>query len=813
MARRRERTAGVWLVVLLVGGGGLAVVAAAGAGGWVFLKRAQERQRAAAEAERAADRAEAAAAFAAPVPPTPDEAAEFGRFFAALGADLRRGDGAAVARRFDTDRMAAEADRAGAFDRLPGGATREFRRGAAEGFRRAIGPALTGNELVRWDRTEVRRVRWAADRREAVVIAVHRDGRGAEETRLKMRWWLTGGPGGWKVYDLEDLDIGSRLSLLMRHAFTPEMLDRLKADPAAAAAVQGAAAAVQEALAALVLRQDADAAEAALARARGVDVPGPIGALRELAEGTLLVGRGRPDEALARYDAADRLLPGMPLVALARAAALNLLGRHAEALEQARAYARELGPDAIALQQEGFALEGLGRDGEAAAAYGRSLDDDPDGVDALAGLRRVLAGDKAELVDRLAKAPKAADLYDDLVSEARGDEDAAGLKALAAGLARAAPDDPRVGADEVRGLVEAGKFADAAAALKTRLGKAGPGNPTEDLLGAYLYAMLRAGRPLDAYAAVPPAHAGYAFRTLASDLEDEVVPVDPDKPGPDQPDPAAGHLAGLIAAHRKADPGDPWLWFYEASLLQDAGKYAEAETEYAAGADALEKRAAEGKPVGGFGDDPAADARDDFRSRRVACLYRLKRGLEAYRRVGPATDTFRQLAGLYRGADDPAGLAALIDAHQPHAAGDPVVLYWRAEVADLKNDHRAAAAGYAAYRKAAAGREGEKFTAQRAWDKQVRSLVRAGDAAAARAVVGEQTGDDADPVLAAVVAAAAGDAAGVERLMDAAAAGPGGVARFYWDADFVRLTAGPGFDAVRKKHPDPRPKPPPGPTG
>ena len=62
-----------------------------------------------------------------------------------------------------------------------------------------------------------------------------------------------------------------------------------------------------------------------------------------------------------------------------------------------------------------------------------------------------------------------------------------------------------------------------------------------------------------------------------------------------------------------------------------------------------------------------------FRSRRVQCLFHLKRGLEAYRTVGPANDTFRQLAQMYDGEKDYTGLENLLTLHRLLGADDPEV--------------------------------------------------------------------------------------------------------------------------------------------
>ncbi|HEX4613362.1 MAG TPA: hypothetical protein VH092_34575, partial [Urbifossiella sp.] len=485
-----------FLIVLGAVAAGLVMLAFIGLAARFVRDRNQRATEEEIRAEREADRAAARAAFAAPIAPTAAEAEEFGRFFQSLGEALDRGNEATVVDHFDADRMTSEFIRFGAFDRLGGRPSARDRAGMARGVRQGIGRTLVQNELLRWDSTQVRAVRWAADRREAVVIATHKNEVGGEETDAKVRWWLVRGPGaGWKAYDLEDLDVGSRLTQLGAAVVTPELVAE---GAAGIARIQTATEATREALGA-VLRRDADAADRALARARGQNLPIPVAALRELAEASLALVRLDHATTLTRLDEADRLLPGMPAVKLVRAAALNLAGRHEEALEQARGYLDELGPDALAYTHTGLALERLNRPDEAAADYRKALDTTPNQLDALFGLRRVLPADKkAEIGDRLANARDPLRDFDELIRDARDDGDAAGVTALLAGLRKARPDDPRVAEEEVRELVKGGRYA-AAALVQRRLGNSPPGRTMPPVLTAYLGAMLGANRAAEAW--------------------------------------------------------------------------------------------------------------------------------------------------------------------------------------------------------------------------------------------------------------------------------------------------------------------------
>ena len=100
--------------------------------------------------------------------------------------------------------MIRELEQIGAFNRVPANMAAGFRTGVRKGIDEKLGTMLVANEMARWERTEVRHVRWSADRREVVVIAVHRSGAG-DDVPLRFRWWLVRRGGTWKIYDFEDM--------------------------------------------------------------------------------------------------------------------------------------------------------------------------------------------------------------------------------------------------------------------------------------------------------------------------------------------------------------------------------------------------------------------------------------------------------------------------------------------------------------------------------------------------------------------------------------------------------------------------------
>ena len=733
--------------------------------------------------ERDRDRAEAAAAFADPVPPTRSEAAEFESLLGRINTAMQRQNAVALLALFDTERLFTEIVRQSR-GRLPLAA----RDGFMQGFQKGASSVIF-NPLFHWDRTEIRRVRWSGDRKEAVIIAVHKQAIPIDEApqtiTFKIRWWLVHRPGGWKVFDYEDLDGGIRATALIATLITPDVLTRQPQ-------IRGALLALRDAQAAIV-RGDVDAVEQALARCRGVDLPAPISALVSLLEGGVQIRRGRFDAALKSLERAEQLNPDMPGRHYIHAICLNALGDHAQALVEIEAYIAQLGADGEANIERGLALEGLNREAEAAAAYRQALGDQPDSVEALDGLRRVLPdADKGELAERIAKAANPAKLYDELVPLAQDDSDNVGASALLAGLRKARPDDPRSIRGQFHELINAKKFAEAAAVLRERLGRAGKDENAKQLaLNTYLYAMLGADRPIQAYAAAPDEHAAAAFRLLADDLEELGLERDSEEPVANSPQ----QLRALIVAHRMRQPGDPWLGYFEAALLQAAKKYEPAERLFATAQSAYLKTA---KP----NSEKDWDA-DRFRTRRVECLYALKQGIKAYTEVGPVADTFQQLASAYAQDKDIAGLRELVAAHRTRSPDDPLTTYWDAQIHYLKDEYAAAASGFRAFLRAAGEKHPSRWLAT---DRCIRAYLRADRVRDARGMIDELGPEQVSVALRAAVGLAEGRPDLAEAILADLAKKPGGFAYLYYDLEFVRLISLPQFAELRKKYPDPRPQ-------
>ena len=750
-------------------------------------RRAEEQARERAEVgrelarEREIGRAEAAAAFADPQAPTPAEAREFAAVLDDLGRALQKEDGPAVVQIFDAERLFDELRRTGAFDRIArlGPPDREA---FARGFRK--GATKTAfSPLFQWQHTDVRRVRWSADRNEAVVIATHTsDSEPLGRVKIKARWWFVRGADGWRVYDFEELNQSLRLTALMGSLLTDDAAGRL---PAIRAAVQG----VRDALTAVV-QHDLEGAEDALTRCRNVALPDPVTAVVYLIEAMVRVQQGEPAAAHEFIDRAALLAPDMPILDYLRATCFLETNENEKALKAIESYIAQLGTDEDAEVFRGRALEGLNRLPEAKAAYRRAHDIDPDAAESLAALRRVLApGELKELGERLARASNPRRVYNEVLLE--GEPNEAADDVLLDALRKARPDDPRGLADDVRRKVKAEKFNDAKALMERGLKAASRGDRTE-VLDAYLFAMADAKKLLDGYAVVPTGHAPEAFRTLAFRLDDE----DSDPTGAIPADSLA-RLKELVAAHRKRVPSDPWIWFYQGVIHQYEKAYDKAAEAFATGGARVPKVKVD-DPDGP--DEGAGDA-SQFRWRRVECLFKAKKGLEAYEKVEPTADVFQQLARLYDQGEDFDGLAALLAAHRKRTPNDPQTVYWQGHLSFRKRDYAAATV---LFKKFLLDNDEKTQNRWMARDEYVRATLRTKPADAAKLLADFE--EPVAPALRAAIAAATSDRPELERLL-VEATKRGGKLWFYSDEDFRRAFNQEPWRDLRAKYPDPNPRP------
>jgi uncharacterized protein HemY len=242
------------------------------------------------------------------------------------------------------------------------------------------------------------------------------------------------------------------------------------------------------------------------------------------------------------------------------------------------------------------------------------------------------------------------------------------LQALLDAHARAEPDNPRLLLYRCRLKIRQEKVAEGVALFKTAVSRKMPPEQQQQMVHEFLGDMLEAGQPLAAYQAVPDAKAAFAF--LAARLGAQAALED---------------LRRLVQAHQARQPDDPWLAYYTADLHLKDKAWGQAVQ--------VLREAWKKAP---------ADIQGSFRWKYVYALYKAGRALEAYAEVEPRDGTFNQLANLLLGDRNGAQLEALIEAHRPHAAEDPALLFYaaRAKVL-LHQEAEATALLEKAYRKQA----------------------------------------------------------------------------------------------------------------
>ncbi|HSQ56147.1 MAG TPA: hypothetical protein VLM40_10440, partial [Gemmata sp.] len=526
------------VVASLVSIGGLAYVVHR-----IGAAKREKRELAAAEFQRQEEinRREAVVAFAEPVAPSPEEAAEFVKVLTTFSAAARAENGPALAAHFDPERLYDEI----LLQRGPGsgfGNNKKDRASFNAGFRNGAKNMIM-SPFLNWKTTVIRRIRWSEDRNEAVIIATHRLFFKVEEEdvsmSIKTRWWFIHRPTGWKIYDIEDLDGGYRITTFMAELTRAENLPRL-------AELRDAITGLKDAMMGVVTG-NVQAVEDGLARARRFPFPERMNAVLDILEAAAQLHRGAPDAALALVDRAHQKNPDCPGMHSVRMICLNFLQRYDEALKAGDAYFAQLGGDEDFYLQRGLALEGLGRTGEAAASYRKALDEYADSKDALDGLRRVLPKDKkAELYERLAKASDPGKLCSELIDLATKDNDFEAVNQYTIALRKFRPNDVRGITAQIRRLVSDKKFADAAAEMNGALTRVKAEEQTQ-VVNSYLFAMLGAERAVEAYRSMPQARKSAAFRVLADEFEDIMSDDGTEEKHTRQ-------LRDLIAIHKKEFP-------------------------------------------------------------------------------------------------------------------------------------------------------------------------------------------------------------------------------------------------------------------
>jgi tetratricopeptide (TPR) repeat protein len=558
--------------------------------------------------------------------------------FDALGVSLRAADAESIVSQFDVDRMA---DEFGDLAIVPPRQSRE-RIQFLDGMRQGLGTKLSQQaNLFQWTTSEISKIK-KIDEDEVVVVVRHKHPIGAT---LKVRWWVTRRSGDWKIYDIENLNLGIRCSITAVSA--------MKEGVGKLSEFAKAASTITEAFQALI-GDDVDTAEKKL-KLMPANLPPHLAALRQLADGFIHLHREHYQQAIDALKAAKRLYPDMPMVDYLCGFLFNRMGKWEQGLKSLSSYRDLLGDDDDVCREIGEALRGSGRFAEAAAEYRKALDHNPKDAEAFRGFLNSLGGDanKDDVGPRLAKLD---DLRENFVVFADDCEERAYpelLELLVQTMQRLDPDFPRT--EYYLALVKArtGHPGEAVKLFQSSQKKEEEEAQRKEHSQHFLQVMAATGHSLEAYPVLPEARE--AFRLLASEAMKHYRLDD---------------LKALVKAHRQKHADDPLVSLYDAEIHMREGRYAAADKAFT---EATARR-------------PDAEVLKEFRASRVLARYHNGQMLSAYQEIGPRDDTFLQLANLCFNAEDDAALEKLLVTHAKNEPGSIDLARYRCRLKISKKD-------------------------------------------------------------------------------------------------------------------------------
>jgi hypothetical protein len=512
-------------------------------------------------------------------------------------------------------------------------------------LRQKLAPSLRElDERFRWEVAQIVSVRVVSET-EMVVVARLRTPKEAGSHKIRSR--MVRQSGTWGVVEMEWLDLGFRLSDVLATA-TSE-------DEAKGASIRKAMAVLIKALWAALVREKPAEAEALLAQLPPGPRTGEVEAARLIVTAGVHLQRKRYQEALDTLRAACNRNPGVPYLDFIGGMALNRLARGEEAFQRLNAYHALVGDDDQLCCEIGLALRQQQLFKEAAIAYRSALNCNSKNAIAFQGLILSLApGDfKGDLADRFGKLDHKHSNFDIFVGDTVN-RDRESLELLAQAMSEADPTYPPPWYHLALIRVEAGQAPEGIARMQTALKWERKAEKRAEYLRGFVEAMFKAGK-LDQARAVM-ADEFEAFRFLAPELARNFRRDD---------------LFALVAAHGKRHGSDPLLPLFQAALLAQGGHYALVADAFRRGLTQL----------------PPADVLAAVRSERVLARYHTAGAAAAiYREIGPADETFRQVAWLCWSDRNNEGLQALLDAHAKNNPDDLLLARFRTRLNIRQNE-------------------------------------------------------------------------------------------------------------------------------
>lgn len=570
----------------------------------------------------------------------------------AIGTNARRGYTDNVLDRLDLETMLQVAERTTDLGLKKPEDRKKFFQGIREGLARSFkGP---GSSVFKYFGVRVTRLTASADGQ--ILLAYARHDQDDEGSLQKVRWWLIRSAKGWRIYDWENLNAGIRMSALLvtmlpqaQAGTVPPWMRRIDEFSAARATVD---------------QGDFTTGRTRLVRLESAKFPDYLEAMRLLYLGICETSEGKYEKAVALYNRALKLKPDLPDARYLRGCALGDSGKFEESIVDYQWYLDTLGSDAECYRRMGNSYSWLDKHEEAAKAYRASLEDRPS-REVIVSLAGYLKPEECEVLGKYFLAlPEPRQEYQPLVSELV-DENQLYEAARAINKAFASQSDGNhdYAWYAARVAIYDKKPDEAAALLRPVLGLVKP-DDRETYQHFYWDAMIDSGKGVKALAEAKDKLA--AFNYMASALYN-LRDADP--------------LDALCEAWRGGNEKNPALHFYlaEADFIRKAWK--EAEAHFEAGYALLEGDVWRKGISNGWAD----------------CLYQQGRAIEAYHKIPSPEPRFSQLAGFCVDDNKPDLLHELIEVHAKAVPKDTQLQRFRADLAYMKADFKAASEGLHAF--------------------------------------------------------------------------------------------------------------------
>lgn len=516
----------------------------------------------------------------------------------------------------------------------------DFSRGLASG----IGPAMARNHaLYGFTRFEIKKCTFNDDRGEAIAYVRVWNASGISG---KFRYWFRCQENQWRLFDLEDLAVGWRLSVgVATIGATVHPRDQARVLPAAHAIPQVTLA---------IGAGEVDKAEELVNAIDISNLPAILQATVAWQRAAVHLARGRYQQALDACNLAEQLNPNITLVLLLRAAAHNGLGRFEEGRADAQKYLDTLGDDADGYLHLGQSLAGLQKLDEAIEAFQSGLKDDSNSTDLLYQLAIHLPEAKLSIIaEHLGKVEKPGEQFKALAPLLEHADAAKALDLLVNWYAAIAPGDPELKYYQARRQVSREQYQEAAATLKELLAGDADETARSNYRATYEQAMIELGRATEAYNDARDQEAEAAFVALAGGSLF-------------RPD-AKEQIASLVAAHEKRLPNSPSLDYYRGELT--------ALDQNRANAVALFKS--------GLSKAPDDAWKETYRQRLVRAMYEAGQAVAAHEEFGGDADVFEQLAQLAVFDNSATVLGEIIAAQTKMHSDNPRLDFYRAELARI----------------------------------------------------------------------------------------------------------------------------------